>query len=159
MHLLVVGDGELRDDLRRRVDALGLASRVHFAGARRDLGNVLSAIDLFVMPSLWEGLPLSMVLAMGAGLPVVATSVAGIPEVVKHGERGLLVNPGDVEGLAAALARLTASEADRHNLGNAAHAFVRPRFGVDGYVAQTTALYDRLLSDKGLAPALSGVEA
>jgi glycosyltransferase involved in cell wall biosynthesis len=159
VYLLVVGDGELRDDLRRRVDALGLTARVHFAGSRRDLGNVLSAIDVFVMPSLWEGLPLSMVLAMGAGLPVVATSVAGIPEVVKHGERGLLVNPGDAEGLAAALARLTASEADRHNLGNAARAFVRPRFGVDGYVAQTTALYDRLLLDKSLAPALSGVEA
>ena len=69
----MVGDGELRDELRARVDRLGLSSRVHFLGARRDLGDLLAAIDLFVMPSLWEGLPLSMVLAMGAGLPVVAT--------------------------------------------------------------------------------------
>jgi glycosyltransferase involved in cell wall biosynthesis len=73
LHLLVIGDGELREELRARVDGLGLSSRVHFLGARRDLGDLLAAIDLFVMPSLWEGLPLSMVLAMGAGLPVVAT--------------------------------------------------------------------------------------
>ena len=74
LHLLVVGDGELRDELRAQVRRLGLSSRVHFLGARRDLGDLLAAIDVFVMPSLWEGLPLSMVLAMGAGLPVVATA-------------------------------------------------------------------------------------
>jgi glycosyltransferase involved in cell wall biosynthesis len=71
---MVVGDGELRGALEDRAAALGLSSRVHFLGARRDLGNLLSAIDVFVMPSLWEGLPLAMVLAMGAGLPVVATA-------------------------------------------------------------------------------------
>jgi glycosyltransferase involved in cell wall biosynthesis len=151
VHLLVIGDGELRDDLRRRVDSLGLQSRVHFAGARRDLGNVLASIDVFVMPSLWEGLPLSLVLAMGAGLPVVASAVAGIPEVVAHGERGLLVAPGDVDGLGAALARVFGDAAERSRLGEAARAFVRPRFGVDGYVRSITALYDRLLASQGAA--------
>ena len=77
VHLMVVGDGELRDALKSRVETLGLSPRVHFLGARRDLGNLLAAIDVFVMPSLWEGLPLSLVLAMGAGLPVVATSRRG----------------------------------------------------------------------------------
>jgi glycosyltransferase involved in cell wall biosynthesis len=151
VHLLVVGDGELRDELRRQCESLGVQSRVHFAGARRDLGNVLAAIDVFVMPSLWEGLPLSLVLAMGAGLPVVATAVAGIPEVVVDGERGLLVKPGDVEGLGTALARVFGNASERARFGERARAFVRPRFGIDGYVQSVTALYDRLLAAKGAA--------
>jgi glycosyltransferase involved in cell wall biosynthesis len=151
LHLLVVGDGELRDELRRRADALGLDTRVHFAGARRDLGNVLAAIDLFVMPSLWEGLPLSLVLAMGAGLPVIATRVAGIPEVVQDGVSGLLVQPGDKEELGAAVSRLIGDDTLRVLLGQAARAFVRPRFGVDGYVRSVTHLYDQLLAEKGMA--------
>ena len=96
-------------------DALGLASRVHFLGARRDLGNLLGAVDIFVMPSLWEGLPLSMVLAMGAGIPVVATRVAGIPEVVNDGQTGLLVPPANSGGLGRGAARLVADPADAQN--------------------------------------------
>jgi glycosyltransferase involved in cell wall biosynthesis len=151
LHLLVVGDGELRDELRALASRLQLGSRVHFLGARRDLGNLLNAVDVFVMPSLWEGLPLSMVLAMGAGLPVVATRVAGIPEVVKHDETGLLVSPGDPVPLAAALARLVTEPALGVRLGKAAQDFVRPRFGVDGYLRSITDLYDRLLSEKRIA--------
>jgi glycosyltransferase involved in cell wall biosynthesis len=151
LHLLVVGDGDLRHDLRERVARLGLSGRVHFLGARRDLGDVLAAVDLFVMPSLWEGLPLSMVLAMGAGLPVVATRVAGIPEVVQDGVTGVLVPPADVPALGAGLARLVSDPALRQRLGAAAAAFVRPRFGVDGYVASVTDLYDRLLAGEGRA--------
>lgn len=150
-HLVVVGDGELRDDLRGRVEALGLQARVHLLGARRDLGDLLGAIDVFVMPSFWEGLPLSMVLAMGAGLPVVASRVAGIPEVVHDGETGLLVAPGDSAALGDALARVVADAPLRAALGAAARSFVLPRFGVDGYVASVTALYDRLLAARGLA--------
>jgi glycosyltransferase involved in cell wall biosynthesis len=149
LHLLVIGDGELREELRAQVDRLGLSARVHFLGARRDLGDLLAAIDLFVMPSLWEGLPLSMVLAMGAGLPVVATRVAGIPEVVENGVTGLLVPPADVAALGAALARLVSDQQLRKTLGAAAAAFVRPRFGVDGYLAAITGLYDRLLAEAG----------
>ena len=150
-HLLVVGDGELRGDLVQQVDALGLGHRVHFVGARRDLGDLLNASDVFVMPSLWEGLPLSMVLAMGAGLPVVATRVAGIPEVVRHDETGLLVEPGDAVSLGRALARLAGDAGLRRRLGDAARAFVHPRFGADGYVRRVTALYDRLLAAGGVA--------
>lgn len=151
LHLIVVGDGELRDDLRSRVDALGIAGRVHFLGARRDLGNILGAIDIFTMPSYWEGLPLSMVLAMGAGLPVVASRVAGIPEVVRDGVSGLLVDSGSSEQLARALESLVNDAALRARLGDEARAFVTPRFGVDGYVRSVVALYDRLLAAKGLS--------
>jgi glycosyltransferase involved in cell wall biosynthesis len=148
LHLLVVGDGELRDDLRSRVATLGLQGRVHFLGARRDLGNILAGIDVFVMPSFWEGLPLSLVLAMGAGLPVVATSVAGIPEVVQDGVSGLLVPPGDTAALGDALARAINDKPSSALMGQAARAYVTPRFGVDGYVASVTSLYDRLLAGR-----------
>jgi glycosyltransferase involved in cell wall biosynthesis len=155
LHLLVVGDGELGDELRQRVETHGLQRRVHFVGARRDLGNVLAAVDLFTMPSLWEGLPLSLVLAMGAGLPVVATRVAGIPEVVQDNVNGLLVSPGKSDELAAALARIVADVSLRKSLGERARAFVRPRFGVEQYVESITSLYDRLLEAKGLAPSFA----
>ena len=148
LHLIVVGDGELGDELGRRVEQLGIAGRVHFTGARRDLGDVLNAIDLFVMPSLWEGLPLSLVLAMGAGLPVIASRVAGIPEVVLDNVSGVLVAPGDVPQLARALDRVLRDDAFRRSLGNEARRFVTPRFGVDGYIASMTALYDRLIAAK-----------
>jgi len=149
LHLIVVGDGELRADLVPRAESLGLSGRIHFLGARRDLGNILAAIDIFAMPSYWEGLPLSMVLAMGASLPVVASRVAGIPEVVTDGVSGLLVNPGDSAQLATALSRLVQDGELRSRLGQSARAFVLPRFGVDGYVASITSLYDRLLAEKG----------
>jgi glycosyltransferase involved in cell wall biosynthesis len=151
LHVLVVGDGELKQQLQARAEQLGISQRVAFAGARRDLGNLLHAVDFFVMPSLWEGLPLSMVLAMGAGLPVVATRVAGIPEVVQHERTGLLVDPGDAAQLGAAMARLVSDPEFASRLGSAARAFVTPRFGVDGYVAAVTGLYDRLLIEKKIA--------
>ena len=151
LHVVVVGDGELRGDLENHVAALGLHERVHFLGARRDLGDLLAAVDLFVMPSFWEGLPLSMVLAMGAGLPVVVTRVAGIPEVVTDEVTGLLVPPGDATALGVALARVTADRALGTRLGEAARAFVRPRFGIEGYVDAVAGLYDRLLKAKGMA--------
>jgi len=146
VHLIVIGDGDLRTALTAQVAALGLAPRVHFLGARRDLGNLLAAMDVFVMPSLWEGLPLSLVLAMGASLPVVATAVAGVPEVVHDGATGLLVPAGDAPALGAALARVFGDAPLRARLGRDARASVLPRFGVDRYVDAIASLYDRLLA-------------
>jgi glycosyltransferase involved in cell wall biosynthesis len=145
VRLLVVGDGPLRDELRATAERLGIGSRVIFLGARRDLGDLLAALDVFVMPSFWEGLPLSLILAMGAGLPVVATAVAGIPEVVTDGETGWLVPPGDASALAATLVAVLGDRERAKSVGAAARRYVRPRFGVDEYVAAVAALYDRLL--------------
>jgi len=147
--LLVVGDGPLRAELEARARVLGLVGRVRFLGSRRDLGDLLAASDLFVMPSMWEGLPLSLILAMGAELPVVATAVAGIPEVVTDGRTGLLVPPGDAAALGAALARLAGNAEERRRLGAAAREYVVPRFGVDHYVGRMQHLYDRLLTRNG----------
>ena len=102
-------------------------------------------MDVFVLPSLWEGLPLSLVLAMGAGVPPVATAVAGIPEVVEDGRTGLLVAAGDVAALGAALGRLVSDRPLRERIGRDARASVLPRFGVDRYVDSVVTLYDRLL--------------
>ena len=150
LHLVVIGDGPLRADLERQVSGRDLSPRVSFLGSRRDLGDLLSVMDIFVLPSLWEGLPLSMVLAMGAGLPVVTTSVAGIPEVVQDEATGLLVPPGDAGALARALGRLVASADMRRRLGAAAREYVLPRFGVDRYVASVVSTYDRLTAGAGL---------
>jgi glycosyltransferase involved in cell wall biosynthesis len=148
VHVLVVGGGDQRDALGRDVDVKGLSARVHFLGARRDLGNLLAAMDVFVLPSLWEGLPLSLVLAMGAGVPVVATAVAGIPEVVDEGRTGLLVPPRDATALGTALARLLSDSDLRRQMGADARDAVLPRFGIDRYVGSMVALYDRLLTQE-----------
>jgi glycosyltransferase involved in cell wall biosynthesis len=145
LQLIVVGDGEMREALKADVRDLGITSRVHFLGARRDLGDLLAAMDVFVMPSLWEGLPLSMILAMGAAMPVVATAVAGIPEIVVDRETGWLVPAGNSLALAAALAEVFADRARAARVGKAARDFVLPRFGVDGYINSVVGLYDRLV--------------
>lgn len=151
LHLVVIGDGPLRGELEQQVARLGLTARVRLLGSRRDLGDLLSAMDIFVLPSLWEGLPLSLVLAMGARLPVVSTTVAGIPEVVRHGETGLLVAPGDAAPLGVALRQLVESADLRVRLGRAAADFVLPRFGIDGYVRAISSLYERLLAGEAAA--------
>jgi glycosyltransferase involved in cell wall biosynthesis len=151
VHLLVIGDGALRPTLESLASALGLAERVRFLGARRDLGNLLGAMDVFVLPSRWEGLPLSLVLAMGAGRPVVATSVAGIPEVVTDGVDGLLVPPGDSVALGRALARVVGNRPLSEALGAAGARSVLPRFGVDRYVESVSQLYERLLARRQAA--------
>jgi glycosyltransferase involved in cell wall biosynthesis len=102
--VLLVGEGRQEEDLRRQVRDLGLESTVRFLGTRRDLPEIYRALDLFVHPSLWEGLPLALLKAMGAGLPVVATRVSGCREAVADGVNGCLVAPGDPEALAGGAA-------------------------------------------------------
>jgi colanic acid/amylovoran biosynthesis glycosyltransferase len=101
-----------------------------------------------VMPSLWEGLPLSMILAMGVAMPIVATAVAGIPEIVVDGETGWLVPAGNSLALASALADVFADRGRASRVGKAARDFVLPRFGVDGYINSVVGLYDRLLTER-----------
>jgi glycosyltransferase involved in cell wall biosynthesis len=131
--------------LQHEARDLGIESRVHFLGPRRDLGDLLAAMDVFVMPSLWEGLPLSMILAMGAALPVVATEVAGIPEVVIDGKTGWLAPAGNSLALATALADVFADRERASRVGKAARDYVLPRFGVERYVDSVVGLYDELV--------------
>ncbi|HEX5586199.1 MAG TPA: glycosyltransferase [Acidimicrobiia bacterium] len=103
LHLVLAGDGELRRSIEAQVDANGLRDRVHFLGTRRDVPELLAASDSFVLPSLWEGLPLALVEAMASGLPVIATAVSGTTQVMTDGLTGWVVPPGDSAALARAM--------------------------------------------------------
>ncbi|HEU4537198.1 MAG TPA: glycosyltransferase, partial [Polyangiaceae bacterium] len=103
VRFVVAGDGPSRPELERRAEALGLGGRLRFLGYRRDIPDFLSAIDLYVLPSLWEGLPLSLLEALAAGKPVVATRVGGNAEIIEQGVNGRLVPARDEVALAEAV--------------------------------------------------------
>jgi glycosyltransferase involved in cell wall biosynthesis len=147
---LVVGDGELRPSLEQRTQALRLSDSVIFTGTRRDVPEILALLDVFVLPSLWEGLPIALLEAMAAGLPVVATRVGGVPEVVVDGETGLLVPPRDPDALSEAILTLLQDPDLRQKMGQAGQERVREYFSVERMVEETEALYERLLAEKGL---------
>jgi len=113
----LVGDGPLEPAARAQVRAAGLADRVRFLGARTDVPRILAAAQVAVLTTRWESLPLAVLEAMRAGLPVVATAVGGIPEAVDDGVSGLLVPPGDDIALVAALRRVLDDPALRASMG------------------------------------------
>lgn len=124
----------------------GLAERVHVLSHRDDVPDLQAAADVFAMPSLFEGLPLALLEAMGAGNAIVASDTGGISEAVTHETHGLLVPPGDVDALAAALGRLLASPELRRELGEQARLRGRREFGVEAMGGAYEALYRRLAS-------------
>ena len=136
---LLVGDGPHRRALEGLAARLGVADRVVFAGARDDVPRLLAVADLFVLPSLTEALPTVVAEAMAAGLPIVATTVGGIPEMVGHGEAALLVPPSDPAALAAAVCRLLANPRQAAAMGRAGRRVVAARFDIR---AQAKALAD-----------------
>jgi sugar transferase (PEP-CTERM/EpsH1 system associated) len=144
VRLLLVGEGELRDDLETRARSLGISGIVTFAGFRSDVAEILAACDVFVLPSLWEGMPNVVLEAMAVGLPVVATQVGGVPEIVLDGETGLLVPPGDSETLAQALIRLLRDPDLRSRMGRAGRRRVEQHFSANQLVLETEALYEAL---------------
>ncbi len=146
--LLVVGgdpfgDGELR--LKALAERLGLSGRARFLGIRHDVPDLLGASDLFVLPSLWEGLGLVFLEAMAVSLPVVATNVSAIPEVVPDGEGGWLVPPGDPEALARTIAAALADPAERARRGAAGRRLLLERFALPRMIDETLAVYAEAL--------------
>lgn len=123
---LVLGDGVLRPKLEAKAQELGLSEHVHFLGLQQydRIPAYLSAADILVQPSMDEGLPRSVLEAMSVGLPVVASAVGGIPEVVRPGETGMLVPRGDPDALAAALRTLDDDPYQRERMGRAGHGVV-----------------------------------
>ena len=142
---LLVGDGPDRATLEAQARELRLGNRAVFLGHRRDIPDLLARCDLFVLPSLWEGLPLSILEAMAAGKPVIATSVGGTPEAITQGETGLLVPPADPGALAAAIQAVLADPGLAARLAAAGRARVYREFSVDTMVRGVTAIYDELL--------------
>jgi glycosyltransferase involved in cell wall biosynthesis len=144
LRVLCAGGGSRAAALAARRDALGLGDRVVFLGPLDDVAGLLAAADVAVMPSLHEGLGVAALEAMAAGVPVVASRVGGLPELVGADAAGVLVPPGDAAALAAALRRLAADRGAARALGTAGRARVGARFTMAGMAAATLALYRRL---------------
>lgn len=138
--VLIVGDGPLRADLERRTHQLGLAECIRFLGFQHDVAAHLRLFTVMVMPSLEEGMPLAALESVSAGVPVVATRVGGLPDVVLEGETGLLVEPADAEDLARALVRVLGDSQLQESLrqGCLRH---RQQFSFDHFQQSLTRLY------------------
>jgi glycosyltransferase involved in cell wall biosynthesis len=143
-----VGDGPMRPSLEAAAAARGLAGRVRFCGWRRDVGELLAAADVFVLTSLWEGLPRALVEAMKTGLACAAYPVDGIEDVLADGETGLAAPPRDAARLAAAVERLLKDPGLRRRLGEKARSSIGLEFDIDEMVRQQERLYDECLTEK-----------
>lgn len=147
--LVIAGDGPLRQTLEDQARQLGIRERVHFLGWVEDVPRLMLGFDIFLMPSLWEGFGLVLLEAMQARLPTVASYISAIPEIVAHGETGLLVLPSDAEGLASALHILCADRALRQHMGLLAEDRLEQHFTAQRMVAQTAHIYEDWLAQRG----------
>jgi glycosyltransferase involved in cell wall biosynthesis len=143
-HFVLIGTGPLQGAVDREVDAAGLWGRFHQIRFLPNAAASVGQLDVFVLPSRFEGAPYTLLEAMRAGVPVVATDVVGNRDAVAHGTSGLLVAPGDVAGLAAAVGRLLDDPALAARLGRGGQALVRERFTLAAMAAALGELYARL---------------
>jgi glycosyltransferase involved in cell wall biosynthesis len=143
--LVLVGDGSLRSTLEVRAREIGVDDRVCWLGARTDVADLLPHFDVFVLSSIREGAPLSLLEAMAAARPVVSTRVGEVGRLVVNDVTGLVVEPGDPRGLAAAIATILSSPSVAARLGKASRAAVEQRFSLD----RTVRAYEHLLTSLG----------
>lgn len=151
----LVGDGPLEARSRALALHLGIGSRVHFLGYRQDVADCLSRAQIFVLSSRSEAYPRSVLEAMRAGLPVVATDVGGTAEAVESGENGVLVPPGSAVALSAALADLLENPLRRQRMGAAAHLSYELRHRLESMVESTARVYENALRDDAAARAVA----
>ena len=150
----LIGDGPLEPAIRLLADALGIADRVRFLGYQREPARVLAGAQLFVLSSRSEAFPRSVLEAMRAGLPVVASDVGGVREAVTDGIEGLLVPPRSPGALSAALESLIAGAARRRGLGAAARAAFESRYHLDRMIEKTTGVYARVINRVAHSPTI-----
>ena len=148
--LVLVGKGEEKENLRKQVENLGLEDKVLFLGWRPDVNEIMGCFDILVLPSLNEGMGRVLVEAMSAGLPIVASRVGGIPDLVKHGENGLLVPPANAAALEQAISDLLSDRGRRKRMGETGKRLCRP-YSVEAMVEQIDNLYSRLLGERAHA--------
>lgn len=147
---LFVGDGELLPQMQSLSKKLGVDSHVKFLGNREDVPELLHIMDVFVLTSLWEGMPRSLTEAMYCARPVVATAVDGTPELVTNAENGILVQPKDIEALSQEILTLLNDTAKANQMGEAARKRVAESFAIEKMVGDIEQVYDELLQQKGL---------
>jgi len=144
---LIAGDGPLRDQLQERAAALNLRDEVRFLGFVSDTPGFLSQLDIFLLPSLYEGLGVAALEAMAAGKPVIASRAGGLAELVAEGETGLLVAPKDAEGLAQAIARLARDKERAWAMGMRGLEAVQSNFSLERMAAQNEDYYYALIAE------------
>lgn len=142
------GRGELEAELKGQVHRLGLDTRVFFLGLRQDISRILSVMDVFVLPSLSEGLSMAILEAMIAGKPVVATQVGGNPELVLNGETGFLIPPRDSQALAANLVTLLTNKQQAAQFGERGKCRAEGQFSLHNMVCAHQALYDECIRSR-----------
>ncbi|HRQ23124.1 MAG TPA: glycosyltransferase [Anaerolineales bacterium] len=145
-YYLIVGGGKYKDELVREVELAGVGSRVIFAGQRDDVADFLNASDVFVLPTLTEALPTVLAEAMAARLPIIASAVGGIPEMITDGENGILLPPADTEALADACLRLLSDEDAAKSMGDAGWSVANRKFNIRVQVEQLRELYLKLIA-------------
>ena len=144
--LCMVGDGPDRDAVEQRAHDLDIVRHCLFVGYQDEVAPYYAAFDALILPSANEGTPVSAIEALAGGRPVVATRVGGVPDVVRDGIDGYLVEPGDVDAMAARLADLAADPPLRHRMGEAGRASVHERYSVDRLLDDVDRLYRELLA-------------
>lgn len=144
--LAIVGNGMLRDSVVAEIERLGVAEHVRWFPFEGQALPYLAALDLFVLPAAWEAFPIALLEAMSCGVPVLATRVGGVPEVVQDGRNGRLVAPECPRALAEAMEELLLDEGARRALGEAGRRTVLERFGAEEMIDRTDALYRELLA-------------
>ena len=148
--LLIVGEGSLVEELKERAKKNNIFDNILFTGRRRDIPEILASINIFVMPSIAEGLPNALLEAMAMGKPIVTTEVGGIPEIVKNGFNGLLVPPRDTVSLSKAIKELISNDQLATKMGQAARDLVRDNLSIKAIAQKWQSIYLSILKEKGL---------
>jgi glycosyltransferase involved in cell wall biosynthesis len=143
--LVMVGDGHLRPIIERRVKELGLEDKARFLGYRDDVPAIMSVSDVFVFPSIYEGFGIVAIEAAAAGLPVVASRVPGLTEVVRHKETGVLCDLHDIAGMVEAVNTLIEDESIRSQMGAAGRQWVSENFSEEHMVREYLDVYEGVL--------------
>ncbi len=150
IQLVYVGKGDLEKDVRGEAYRTGVSEKVKFLGWRDDIPEIMQVLDIFVLPSLNEGMGRVLVEAMASGKPIVASNVGGIPDLVKDGQNGFLVGPGDVNGLSLAMKKLIEDEELRVKVGAKGRAMAQS-YGLEQMIRKINELYSSLYQEKVLA--------
>lgn len=141
MTLLIAGDGELRRELENLCGRLGLDSRVRLLGFRQDIPELLSLMDIFVFPSLWEGMPLAVLEAMASGLPVVCTEAHGAVDLIQNGKCGILVQKRDAKGIIEAIRYLVLNPDKAKGMGREARRLIHSNYTLEKQVSRIEEIY------------------
>ncbi|MCK5322412.1 MAG: glycosyltransferase [Candidatus Aenigmarchaeota archaeon] len=147
---VIAGEGPLKQELMERIEQLSLTGKVIFTGFVEDTNSIFSIIDMFVLSSLWEGLPLTICEAMSWSVPVVSTDAGGVPEIVENGVTGLLTRAGDYKQLAEAICLLLSDRKLQHSLTEAARMRVEEKFSLKTVLMQIEELYLEAAKSKAI---------